>query len=1105
MRCAACGRENPAAARFCNECGQPLALRCDACGAEQPGDAKFCNACGSALVERQQLIASTLTTNNLPSGDTERRQLTVLFCDLVGSTELSTRLDSEDFSEAIRAYHDAATQVVTRFGGHVAQLLGDGLLVLFGYPQSHEDSAEQAVRAALDIVSAVDGLGRGLAIRVGLHSGLCVVSDVGAGGRQETLAFGEALNVAARVQAAAPPGGVLMSAATHRLVAGWFVVEEAVTHTLKGLPEPLTLYRVLRASAARSRLEAHSLRGFTPLVGREAERRLLLERWAQARGGEGQVVLITGEPGIGKSRLVRVLREHIADQPHRWLEGSCSLFMRNTAFHPIVELVERGLGFIDGDQPAERMRRLEDGLRLVGRTAAEPLALLASFLSLPQESAAALAGLSPEARRRRTLDGLVEWVVALSEREPLVILVEDLHWCDPSSLELLNRIVERTAAARILTLVTYRPELSPSWPALPHVSALSLQRMSGPQASEIVRELIARAVLPDLVQKHIVERADGIPLFIEELTQMVLESESLRTSADVSKKMREPATLEIPATLQSSLMARLDRLGQAKEIAQVAAVVGREFSYELLSLVVGGGHLARIREEDLHSALIQLMDAGLVYQAAAPATYVFKHALLQEAAYQSVLKKTRRQLHARIVQVLREHFPERVEAQAEMAARHAEAAGLLDDAIVLYERAAEQAAGRSAREEALLHLRSALAVLATEPASVERDRREAGLQRALAAELIAARGYGHPETAAAWERMRALSQAAGDRQSYGAALLGLALVHYASAQFERASELIDEGLVVAESAGDAVHMVAAYTEKTSVAYFQGRFRSSLQYAERAMALYDPERHHHALVSLVGDDSGVSAQSISGWALWQLGYPDRALARGEEAVRLALSLDHPFSIAQTYVWRLGIHMERGDDVLRERASEALRFSETQGFPLWSGVAKMWLGYAISDPAMLLDGLAMAAGTGNQGGAPAMFFMLADAYRSRGLHADALATVDAGLATAAATSVPFYDANLYRLRGEIVLVDGGQAMSESRRIAEECFRRALEIARGQEAKSIELRAATSLARLLCAQGRHEEGRALLAPIYTWFREGLDTHDLLEAKALLAELGT
>jgi tetratricopeptide (TPR) repeat protein len=469
-----------------------------------------------------------------------------------------------------------------------------------------------------------------------------------------------------------------------------------------------------------------------------------------------------------------------------------------------------------------------------------------------------------------------------------------------------------------------------------------------------------------------------------------------------------------------------------------------------------------------------------------------------------LLKRTRRQLHARIVEVLREHFPERAASQPEMVARHAEAAGLADDAIALYVRAAEQAAARSAHEEALLHLHRALAVLATEDASVERDRREAGLQRALAAELIAARGYAHPETAAAWERMRTVSQAAGDQQGYGAALLGLALVEYTSGQFERASALIDEGLTVAECAGDTVQMVAAYGEKTSLAYFQGRFRTALEHGERGIALYEPERHHGELVSLLGDDAGISARATSGWALFQLGYPDRSLDRTAEAARLAVSLDHPFSIAQARLWHLCLHMERADDVMGELAAELLRFSETQGFPLWAGAAKVMLGYANGDPAMLLEGSAMAASAGSQTSAPTMFFLLADAYRGRRLFADALATVEVGLATSAAISAPFYDANLYRLKGEIVLADGLQSMSESRRIAEECFRRAIDIAREQEAKWFELRAVNSLVRLLCTQGGHEEARALLAPLYGWFREGLDTRHLLESKDLLAQLG-
>ncbi len=552
-------------------------------------------------------------------------------------------------------------------------------------------------------------------------------------------------------------------------------------------------------------------------------------------------------------------------------------------------------------------------------------------------------------------------------------------------------------------------------------------------------------------------------------------------------------------------MARLDRLGRAKQIAQMAAVIGREFSLEVLQLVADRGSVPGIRDEDLRAALVRLTDAGLIHaHAQAPSTFVFMHVLLQEAAYHSMLKRTRRGLHARIVHVLREHFPQRVEAQPEMVARHAEAANLGDEAVALYERAAEQAAARSAHEEALLQLRRALSVLATSPAGVARDRREAGLQRALAAESIAARGYAHPETAAAWERTRALSLAAGDRRGYCAPLLGLALVHYTAAQLERAAELMDEGLAVAESTGDAVQMIAAYSEKTSVSYFQGRFRAALEFADRAIALYDSERHHDALVALVGDDAGVSARSTSAWALFQLRYPDRALARREEAIRLAVALDHSFSIAQARMWQVALHMERGDDVLEEQAAQVLRFSEMQGFPLWQALGKMMFGYAVADPALLLEGSALAAATGTQAMAPAVFWMLADAYRRCGLSADALATIDVGLATAAATSQTFYDARLCVLKAEVLLADGGDSTPASRRAAEECLRRAVEIARGQEAKIFELRAATGLARLLCAEDRREAARDLLGPVHGWFTEGFDTRALLEAKALLDELG-
>ncbi len=686
-----------------------------------------------ATLDGDVVVASSASES--ASADTDRRELTVLFCDLVGSTELSTQLDSEDYGETIRVYHDAVTQVVTRFGGFVAQLLGDGLLVLFGYPEAQEDSAEQGVRAALEIVRVVDGLARDLSVRVGLHSGPCVIRTVGAGGRRDTVVLGETPNIAARVQALAEPGRVMMSAATYALVGGWFVVEDAGMPELKGVMQPIAVHRVLRPSAARSRLEARSVGGLRPMIGRDRERQLLFDAWDAACRGSGQSVHICGEPGIGKSRLVLGLREHLARQPHFSLDGACTHYVRNTAFHPIAEIVEQVLGFTPDDRPAERILLVERGLHAVGLDSEELVGLVTSFLALPRPSSGALDGLSREARRRRTIDGLVEWLVALSEHDPVLVVIEDLHWCDPSSLELVANVVERIATERILVVTTARPEFVPTWNAHDYFHMVNLDRVTQTEATEIVNAMLADSTVDDLVRRTIVERADGNPLFIEELSQMVREANHDATA--------------IPSTLQSSLLARLDRLGQAKVFAQAAAVIGREFSREMLQLVVADAHGACDIDE-LDDALGNLTGSGLIaLRSPQPETYMFKHALVQDAANHSLLRATRSQLHKSVVHVLRDHFPARVSAQPELAARHAEAGGLVHEAIGWYEQASTQAHSRSEHDEALLHMHRALDLLATETESIERDRREIALRQMLIVELFQSRGYSVPESLAA--------------------------------------------------------------------------------------------------------------------------------------------------------------------------------------------------------------------------------------------------------------------------------------------------------------------------------------------------------------------
>jgi class 3 adenylate cyclase/tetratricopeptide (TPR) repeat protein len=1048
---------------------------------------------GSVLVS---VRTASMPASALPHAvDTESRELTVLFCDLVGSTELSTQLDSEDYADAMRAYHEAATAVVIRFGGFVAQLLGDGMLVLFGYPEAQDDSAEQAVRAALEVVHAVADLKRGLSVRAGLHSGPCVVRSVGAGGRQDTLALGETPNVAARIQAAAAPGMVLISAATRRLVGGWFVTEElAGAREFKGVTDPMALHRVIAPSAVRSPLEARSVRGLAPLVGREAESEFLLERWERADAGALQVVHISGEPGIGKSRLVRELRDQLATVPHRWLDGSCSPYVRNTAYSPVIRLVEEALGFAGDDSTDRRLDRIDTGLRLVGLDDAEPLALMASFLSLPHRSASTLTDLSPEARRRRTIEVLVDWLLALSERDPIVVFVEDLHWCDPSSLELLGHVVERDSG-RLLLVTTSRPEFSPVWPESDHVRRVNLERMTDAQVLEIVRAMLTQADFDDDIASRIVERAGGIPLFVEELSQVVL---------DASETATEQILGEIPATLQSPLLARLDRLGSAKPIVQVASVLGREFSEALLRLVVAGEWPDSILEEELDRALVELTSAGLfTTRADAAAIFSFKHSLLQDAAYQSLLKRTRRELHARVVRVLGEHFSDQVDAQPELSARHAEAAGLNDEAVGLYQRAAAQAEARSAHEEALLHLRRAFDIVLSESPGIERDRRETALMQDQVSVLFRSRGWAVPESVAALERVRELSLSTGDRRSYGSVSCGLAVSRYLAGHFEQALAFIDEAMIVAEELGLVANRITCLTVRGDVAYMQGRFRDSFNESLRAVELYDPTRDHHDVVALAGDDSGITAMGMAGWAEFQLGHLDSGLARTRDAIDVALSLGDAFALGQSRVWELALLVEREDEGLEGAATDLLRYCQAQGFPALAGAAQTMLGKAVGDPAVVLDGIALAATTGSALMAPAVLLYLADAQRQHAQYVDAIASADAGLELAAATGQHFFDAPLHRVRAECLLADDTRPIEARRSAAESCFRMAIDIARAQEARAHELRATIRLARLLALDGRADEGRATLAPLYAWFTEGFDAPDLRDARALLADL--
>ncbi len=747
------------------------------------------------LQGQHSLQGASLPTT--PSPDAERRQLTVMFCDLVDSTKLSSQLDPEDYRDMVRAYQRVCAEVITRFDGHIAQLLGDGLLIYFGYPHAHEDDAQRAVRAGLGMLAAMGDLNQGLqqakgiqlAIRVGVHTGLVVVGEMGSSGRQEQLALGETPNVAARIQGLASPNIIAMSEATYRLVQGYFECQDLGAQALRGVPESIRIYYVLSESGATSRLDVAQPRGLTPLVGRESEATLLLERWEHVKHGSGQVVLLTGEGGIGKSRLVQVLKEHVAHEPHvRW-ECRSLPYYQNTALYPLTDLFQRILQWQQDEIPDEKLTKLEHALSQYRLPLEESVPLFAPLLSLSlPENRYPLLNLSPQRQRQKTLETIVAILLELAEHQPVLFILEDLHWTDPTTLEFLGLLVEQVPTTAIATLLTCRPHFQPSWHHRSYITEMTLNHLSHTQVEQIVTCVTDGKTLPKEVLTQIVEKTDGVPLFVEELTKAIVESGQL-TAVDGHYELTGAlSTLAIPATLQDSLMARLDRLVTAKAVAQYAAVIGRGFAYDLLQTV------SQLDAATLQRELGRLVEAEIVYQRGLPpqSTYVFKHALIRDSAYESLLKSTRQQYHQRITRVLEAQFPETAEAQPELLAYHYTEAGLIEQAIGYWHKAGQKAIERSAHVEAIAHLRQGLALLQTLPETPARTQREVNMSIALGASLMATKGYAAPEVGETYTRARQLCQSLDDPRQLFPVLRGLWRYYVMRAELQTAHALSEQ-------------------------------------------------------------------------------------------------------------------------------------------------------------------------------------------------------------------------------------------------------------------------------------------------------------------------
>jgi class 3 adenylate cyclase/predicted ATPase len=1112
MKCPKCQHDSRIGAKFCEECGSPLAKSCTSCGQPLPPAAKFCPECAHPTNVSATLQATSFSfpDSSAPTqiaekiavstsaAEGERRQLTVLFCDLVGFTELANRLDPEVLQGIIRSYEDACAVCITRYDGYVFQRLGDGIVAFFGYPLAHEGEAERAIHAGLSIIDSLSRLdvaevGR-LQVRIGIATGLVVVSSA------EKGAVGETMNLASRLQGIAQPGSIVVSERVQRLAGGVFDYEDLGERMLKGIGKPTRAYRIVGISDATTRFEAATQEGLTPLVGREQELGLLMERWALAQDGEGQVVLLSGEPGIGKSRILSALRQRLEAQGAQLLRFQCSPYYVNSAFWPSIDNFERALKFGREERPETKLDKLE---ALVVKQYGRPLTdvrFVALMLSIPCEERYGVVTLTPQNLKDETLRTLVDLTEAAARKQPSVALFEDVHWADPTSLEVLDLLIDRVRSMPLLIVLTHRPEFQSRWSQHGHVIALNLSKLTRAQSSAIVSKLADSKALPSELVEQILAKTDGVPLFIEELTKSVLESGELKDAGDHYDYVGTTHRTTIPATLRDSLMARLDRFMPVKEIAQIGGAIGREFSYELITAV------APLPHAKVDDALAQLTKSGLAFRRGTPpeATYTFKHALVQDAAYDSLLKSRRQELHGRIARVIQERFPAIAAAQPELLAHHLTVCGRLEEATSAWERAGEHAVSQSAFVEGVAHFRRGLEILENLPASAARSRHKLAIHRKLGGPLTATRGHAAPEMLELWTRAHALCEETGETEALFDVLEGLWIYHYVNADLAIARDLGNQLLAMAVSSNDGAQLLRAHTALGCTTSSLGEAVTAREHLERGLAFHDPECQ---IIKGSGADPGIIPRVYLASRLSSLGYPDQGFAEGQRAYALGRRQPQSASMGWGLQGLALLYLSRGAFSEALATADALvALSREQGFAqllahgmIFRAAAVSWLEEPTKAIPLLKDAIAARVATGSRVGHSGLSLHLVSASLRAGEVETGLAVVAELLAYLERTGDRDVEALLWLGRGQLLLA--GEKRDENE--AELSLQKALVVARHQRTKLQELASATALAQLWQQQGKREAARELLEPIYAWFTEGFEVPVLRNARALLDEL--
>jgi class 3 adenylate cyclase/predicted ATPase len=1081
-----------------------MVRKCQACKAPALPASLFCSKCGVRLDPIASPYVDTFgsSTSLVPKSrrnKQERRQITLMFCDLVGSTRLSVSLDPEQYGDLILAYREVASAAIRRYGGSIGRYLGDGLLVYFGYPSAHEDDAVRAVRSGLEIISGIAALNSKLvgsdhdplAVRIAIHTGLVVVGDIRSGEDTEQMAvIGDMPNLAHAVQKRSKENTVTITDATYELVKAHFRCERQGHYLVEGRSRPIDIIEVIGVVDGRARHEA--LKQLHPMLGREQELELLLESWRQTQEGFGQSVLIRGEPGIGKSRLIQAFTDSLGDRESFVFTCQCSAYHNTSALYPIIDLLSNVVDLQRDDTDIQKLDKLARSVARTDPSLSDFLPFLAETMGISATNLDSLATMDPQEKRQRVFVGLVQWVLALAARKPIVLVVEDLHWADDSTLVLLELLVQQAEAARILLVLTFRPGFKAREALQARSTQLALHRLSPSHCLSMVTYVAGGKDLPTPLLTEILARTDGIPLFVEELTKAIIKSGLLQESYGRYELSGPIPASAIPVTLRDSLTARLDLVSEAKPIAQLAATLGRTFDFTTLLVISASDPTL------LENSLTELVQSEFLSQHGIPpdATYSFRHALIQEAAYESLLKRDRQAHHRRIAQTLESSFRKLVDAQPEVIAVHYAGAGLTERAVEFWEIAGRKAGMRSANVEAMAHFSNALQYIATLPRIAARKERELGLLVAMGAQLLITKGNAAPEVLTVYNRALRLSEEVGDTPLLFKTLYGLLVFHIVRGELSEAVPIGERLLTQAEQANDPEFLLQAHRPMGLCRLYLGQFIAARHHLQTALALYEPDRDQTHRFEY-GSDPGVLARCNLSWVEWFLGYADRALEYCNDAVEHAKQLAHPHSLGFALSFLASLHQFRGEPREAQTISEMIiDLAQDRALPYWAAWGAMVHGWAIAKQGSAEQGIAELeraldaySATGAELMKPYGLALLAEAKALSGARVEGLRLANLAAVEAQKRNIRFYEAEIHRLRADLM-----QKLKEQPREVQQVFNRAMSIAKEQEALSLELKVAISASQT-------PELNIDLRSIFNRFSEGLGT-PLLKSAAELVE---